>query len=471
MLDRVFNNIVYITIALSCMVLAIVQFLFLENYNLFLLSSFIGGFSAIYTYFYILQRKKNFLDVFGLLSFSIGFGYCLSSFRYLLVKDIFSFKDLNSVLGYDLYPSDYSSGMALILVSMSILILCSFLFKGIYLKETVDNYVKQVKGFFFIGCIFLFICLFTGKISFQWSYNENETTGLDPISGFAMMLLPLLMMSSIIFYKYNKKYLITLVVFFGLLALTGRRNILFSLIMIPIFLNYFSINIDLKFFLKKIHYILSILGIFLLLSFYFVALRVVSWSRVEYTLVDNLLAGFYTMIYDNQDVIDAITSSTDDRSFIFNYIALLIHNGNKAQLPLYGHEFIFSFLAAVPSLIFDKQNIPLAMEEYVHPLYGIPVYDAANSILVSGLDDFSFFGMVLYPAFLAGLFLFFVRMIFLKLKGSGRLFIASIIIYTLLQVEQSLTGYFVSLRSIFIFIFIFIFINSILALAKKVELN
>lgn len=469
MLDRVFNNIVYIIIVLSCMVVAIVQLLFLENYSLFLLSSFIGSFATIYTYFYILQRKKNVLDVFSLLSFSIGFGYCLSSFRYLLVKDVYSFEDLNLILRYDLYPSDYNSGMASILVAMAILMLCSFFFKGVHLKETVENYVKQVKGFFIISCIFVFICFLTGKINFQWSYNENEITGLDPISSIATMLIPLLLMSSIIFYKYNKKYLIPLIILFGLLALTGRRNIFFSLMMIPIFLNYFSINVDIRLFFKKIHYILLVCCLFIFLSFYFVALRVVSWSKIDYTLVDNLVAGFHTMIYDTQMVVDSITSSTDDRSFIFNYVALLIHNSNKAQLPLYGYEFIVSFLSAVPSFIFNKQNLPVAMEDYVHPLYGIPVYDAANSILVSGFDDFSFIGMVLYPSVIAILFLFFAKIIILNLKGSSRLFVVSIIIYSIFQIEQSLAGYFVSMRNILIFIVIFIFINSILRLVKRLS--
>lgn len=466
MLEKFFNYTVYSIIGCFCIITAIIQLLLIENFNFFLFSCFVGSFTTIYIYFYILQNKKNILDFFSLLSFSIGFGYCLSSYRYLLIKDISSFKELNTTLMYDLYPDAYSSGMAAILVSMGVLIFLSLVTKGIYISENIENYIKQVKSFFVISFIFLIFCIITGKLSFQWSYNSNEeVAGLDPISGIASMLLPLTMISSIIFYNHNKKYIIVMLLSIILLVLTGRRNLLFALMMVPVFMNYFSFNIDLKWFFKKIYYVAFSVGVFLFLSFYFVALRVVSWQRIDYSLFDNLLAGFHVMFYQTQDVIEAL-GSTDDRSFIFNYLALLIHNSNKEQLPLYGLEFYYSFLGAIPSIFINKQSIPLAMEEYTHPLYGIPVYDAANSLLVSGLDDYYFFGMILYPSIIAIIFYYVCRLIFLKVKGSARLFIASMLIYSIFQVEQSLTGYFVSLRNIFIFIFIFIFISSVFKVRK-----
>jgi hypothetical protein len=105
---------------------------------------------------------------------------------------------------------------------------------------------------------------------------------------------------------------------------------------------------------------------------------------------------------------------------------------------------------AVPSVFFPEKTdvLPANPEALTHPIYGIPIQDLANSVLVTGYNDFGFVGALVYPVGVAILYSQLTRAVkAVAPVAPVFVFIALILLFQLFFIEQSFTSVVVNVRN------------------------
>jgi len=130
---------------------------------------------------------------------------------------------------------------------------------------------------------------------------------------------------------------------------------------------------------------------------------------------------------------------------------------------------VLGVATAVPTTIWPgkwKIMAQGAEEAVCHARLGMPAYDAANTLVTSGMCDFAGVGMFGYPILCALMFslsLFAVR----RLDIVTRLVFGFGIVYGLLNAENVLTAFFVVLRNGAVLAFGMFLLRSLLVLGAR----
>lgn len=461
----IFNVKAYITVSILCFLLAIIQLIFPFNFYIFALCSAFGVIVTPYLYCFLVFKRFKIFDPSCLLAFSLSFGYLLSTFLYIWNGEIFNFNKLNSLSPYYASENYYSYSIALVLFLVGVLIFYSAVGFKVEVKDNSILINKSIILFTLVSTIFIVYSLFTGRIGYQGA-TLLTSGGVDLLGAISFLLLPVVFITSALLTLFDKKYLIVFVLLLIISAITGRRNLFFYLISIPLIFSVVGYKINYKWILSKLHYFLLLATSFVFLSLYFIALRLASWEGYEG--LDIFSEALSILVNRSADIFYYLDDTTDNRTFILSYLVLLLSSYNFNNLPLYGEELVYGILNNVPSFLSsDKKNIYSFSEELYHPKYGIPVYDAPNSIITLGLNDFYIFGVFLYPfvlLFSIKLFIIFVRRI-----KSNIIFLFTIVLFTngLLQVEQSVSSFVGLFRSVILFILFFGFFVFLEKFLKK----
>jgi len=106
---------------------------------------------------------------------------------------------------------------------------------------------------------------------------------------------------------------------------------------------------------------------------------------------------------------------------------------------------------AVPRLFNPGKDLTFGEEPLDDELFGLTYKDAANSILTNGATDFGLLGAIVYPLLLVWLFRFSVESLSRFLPAVPMAIIVLGTIFCLLQAENSLNAYFVTIRDAMIF--------------------
>jgi hypothetical protein len=147
-----------------------------------------------------------------------------------------------------------------------------------------------------------------------------------------------------------------------------------------------------------------------------------------------------------------LAENVGSRPFILSYLAGLMEI-SSSRMPAFGAELFYSLQMAIPSVLMPEKVavLPPEPEYVVHPRYGIPVFDGANSALVTGFDDFGFLGALVYPLGVAVLYGWFNKALRAVVRDSAiRLFVLFAILFQLLYIEQGFASTFLTFRNLII---------------------
>jgi len=197
--------------------------------------------------------------------------------------------------------------------------------------------------------------------------------------------------------------------------------------------------------IRKILMIGGLAAIVVVCSLTYMLLRIAGWSaahRQQVTVAKRIeVAG---KLVQKGGAVALAGSSTQinlqTRTFVLGFMANVL-DGSMQKTPARGADAIQQIKVAIPRILYPDK-VPFAEEEMVDELFGFGYGDQANSILTAGATDFSLIGVLVYPLLIVGIY----RIVFdLASKFFGivpMMFIALSMIYTIMQTEHSVTGYF-----------------------------
>lgn len=297
----------------------------------------------------------------------------------------------------------------------------------------------------------------TGGIGFQGLYS-SKSGRISSIGALALMLHPAIVAFAVYcFHKASGRQKL----YFGVIAALmlvllipqGRRIFLYSVVL-SLFA-YMLAGGRFRVFKIKTNLLLGTIVILTIFAFnYFFAMRMATYEFAKggFTLWDLVNMASTTLLdSDARAGMQALqTENMRERTFILGYLAELLDKTWTIS-PLYGQILEFSLQMAMPSILSSSKSsvIQIGYEEGIaNPHFWLPVLDVPNTILTSGISDFGIFGAFLYP--LLVLCLYKVAQVALGRINSPPVCLMGsfILVYSLLQVEEQLSFYFVTIRDL-----------------------
>lgn len=161
-------------------------------------------------------------------------------------------------------------------------------------------------------------------------------------------------------------------------------------------------------------------------------------------------------VYRNREKLfldEKMKENISSRTFILEYLADLTSRTEVID-PMYGTNLLRAMIVTTPSFIYPgKYRNPLfaTEEEIANPHFHMPVWDAANSILTASVIDLGQVGFFVLPGLFALIFSLALRTLKALLPPIAGVVLSFFVAKVMLSVETDITGYFSSLRTLFIF--------------------
>jgi len=125
--------------------------------------------------------------------------------------------------------------------------------------------------------------------------------------------------------------------------------------------------------------------------------------------------------------------------------------GSSRDTPALGRDFLALTSLAVPRVLNPDKDLYFSEEGLVDETFGLTYRDAANSILTGGATDFGLLGVIVYPLFVVWLMRFSIEILARFLKPLPVSIVALGAIFMLLQTEDTITTYWVTIRNEILF--------------------
>lgn len=158
------------------------------------------------------------------------------------------------------------------------------------------------------------------------------------------------------------------------------------------------------------------------------------------------------VVNDTATIAAKSDENLSERTFIIGYLSELTWK-TSIQAPLYGEVLKLNVGMAIPRAIWPAKfrSLKYSTDEVLaNPELGLPITDAANSLLTAGMTDFGLLGMICYPIGMIALLMAGVR-----LGRHADPLVCSLLILmafiTIANVESTLTTYLIALRLMFLF--------------------
>jgi len=179
----------------------------------------------------------------------------------------------------------------------------------------------------------------------------------------------------------------------------------------------------------------------------FFAFRIAGWeSPGSKDAVFLLESGFDILFNPSKYDFDYLLSeNTIERPFVIKYLAQVMEQVSLGR-QMSGEALYATILYSIPSVLIGVKKFATD-EELIHPRIGLVINDDANTILTTGVADFGWPGLLLYPVLIVLVFKF---LMFLVKKSNIRwvdCFTQFGILFVLLNVENSMTQYWSFVRS------------------------
>jgi len=188
----------------------------------------------------------------------------------------------------------------------------------------------------------------------------------------------------------------------------------------------------------------------------FFALRVATYTlgkqgTAQISILQLLPRAYRIYTQDRGGDLEAgIRKNVKSRTFVLEYLAQ-ISQGEAEREPLIGEDLHRAYLVAVPSLLFPgkHRDADINTEEgLINPRFGLPVWDASNSVYTAAVADFGVAGMFLYPILFCISFSLVLRPVHRWAPPVVGLLLSLAVCQELLTAETDIAGYFVALRGL-----------------------
>lgn len=237
----------------------------------------------------------------------------------------------------------------------------------------------------------------------------------------------------------------------------GRRALLYSFVA---FFGAFLWSRETKVISVRFLVLLVVVGVAMYyLSNFFVAIRLqAGLSHVDVqqkTLLQNFGGASALMDEGKREVLMAHFKNLQTRFFILGYLGDLI-GGTRADSPLLGLAAVSAVVKVLPRLIFPwkvqfNQEIG-SDEDLVNPQFGLQIFDAPGSVLVSAYADFLWLGVLIYPFIILGMGIVMSRLVRFARDRLMKVYIMAFGLIMFLAAEESLSAYLVGIRSLMILV-------------------
>ena len=396
----------------------------------------------------------EFATPWSVLAVSYGLAYGLGSLNTFLS---------GYSTGLDFLSVTYAPRDSVVEATSLLLMLCGTLFflgeqdsKKLVPSVELDDVSKQMVFWTLILTLLTAIlAVLTGQLGFQSDMSgEDGSLRVSVLSNLVVSAMPPVAATALYCVKSLKPstrwFAYLLVVGILLILVTqGRRILMYTMVIGMI--GYFA-GQGFRSLLRPKGLMVLIVGAFIVAigAKFFFAMRQATYELPKGSSLSELIAvGASKMTGGDQgDLDEKLKENRSTRTFIIGYAAEILF-ALETHEPLGGDLMVLGVATAVPTTIWPGKWRIMAQgaeEAVCHPRLGMPPYDAANTLVTSGMCDFGGAGMFGYPVLFALMFslsLFLVR----RLDIVSRLVFGFGIVYSLLNAENVLTAFFVVIRN------------------------
>lgn len=338
-----------------------------------------------------------------LLGATYGLAYGLGT----LNTEIRSIENFNDIVKMTFTNREYiSQAISLVLFTSSLLIFIGAIIRAPLM--TRESFLSQTPREVLLtsGMVALAAAAMvaTGKIRFNYDIG-NEEGGISAVGQIVLIsLCPAVGLIAANLQRFDRRERLAAIFFAGILLLIqlmmARR--LFAFTLVTAILCHFSTNQNKSIFSFKNIAIAIVIGLTLsAASKAFVSMRLASQTMPKGSSISQTVPEAFRIIKnpERSGINSVVSENEETRTFVIGYLALLLERVESSP-PLYGELAQFTAAIITPSAIWPGKYrySSLGFEEAIsHPHFGLPIWDAANSLFTSGLSDFGPAGAVLYP--------------------------------------------------------------------------
>lgn len=325
--------------------------------------------------------------------------------------------------------------------------------------------LQSNRAIWFVGIIAAIAVIFiaTGKLGFMADLTSKE--GYVGISSTTAIILDLMTPAGALALYLGRKAedrnmkvifitiaAILLLIQFGL----GRRIFVFSLL-VYVMAAILAKRPEKIFSVRNVVILLAIVMLVQAVTSTFFILRVARYSfkasHKPPSIVEMIPEAI--KIYKDRErlyIAEQINENLSSRTFVLEYLATLSERASVIG-PTYGQNLLRAVVVATPIIFYwGKYKNPLfgSEEDLLNRHFGMPVWDASNTVLTASIGDFGEIGFFVIPVILCFLFSIFLRIAYALATPTSGILVSFFICKALLSVEEDVVAYFTSARSVFI---------------------
>jgi hypothetical protein len=426
----------------------------LPNDTMLVISSFVGASVGFYSLWEIVIRRRpiRFAHFFCVAN-TVGYGFgVLNSWLTISRGDMglaeFFNRDTEAV----------SHAMAAVLISSGILYALGEIYEtpifGPDFKLRLDN---RAPAFVFFGTALIIVGYATGTLGYMGVITGNSGGHVSVFAGLLGWLFPTLFaFTCLTFLEWRKGMVkslvgLMLVIQFVLIVPTGRRSIVYYVLMALIATRFSSFRPTWSF-LRKIVYAGILAALIAVGAVIFYYLRVAAWGKQKISLIDRI--SLAVDLYEGGNTSKAnqgLQKNLQKRTFILGYLSDLLDASMRMPTAM-GRNGIHEFQLVVPSALWENKGAAIYTEESIADTqFNFAYKDEANSLYTAGAIDFGIWGMILYPIFICALFRLIAELIRLNLPEMVSTIVVLAFLYNALITEAGLWIHFLAVRDSILF--------------------
>ena len=398
-------------------------------------------------------KRPSDICFFDFFATSILLAYALSTLTTQFM--IYSLKSMGVAHYFQLGQASLSTALAGVsFVSAALVGLSRWVPIPIHLPNFNKNDLREGSWVIFAVVVASIYCVLTGLMAFQGlMFSDAAHTSISPFASmvsFAIApagIVALIMASG----KYemsrlNRWFLYGLAATLWIITFTQGRRLLVYLALL--YLVFYAFDDFGRFLWRRKLLFSLVVGSFAYLGVkLFFAFRVAGWeSPGTKDAIELVRSAINILSNPSKYDYDYLLSETSlERPFVIKYLSQII---DKVSFDnwMSGDAVFATLLFSIPSVFIGVKTFALD-EELIHPRLGLPIDDDANTILTTGIADFGWLGMVLYPIIM----LLILRFLMVVVKKSGikwlDYFVQFGILFLLINIECSMASYWSFVRS------------------------
>jgi hypothetical protein len=324
--------------------------------------------------------------------------------------------------------------------------------------------LNRVLGFALLaGSAYTFLLL-TGRIGFMANISVDGGAAISPLAALVMAVgTPcgaLALCAALAEKRRTRIFLLTGISLFLLLSQfgLGRRIFLFSAILYAMVL---FMRVPAKMLrLRSFAYFIVAMLLVQIATDAFYSMRMAYWkldtTGANVSVLQLIPEAVQIYTHEHERLQENASKNIQTRTFVIEYLADIAEHESERG-PLYGLDLHRAAIVATPSALFKSkfQNKLFTPEEdLINPYFGLPIWDAANSILTAGMADFGSTGLFIYPFALCLMYSLLCRIAAKVVSPITLLLLGLSICQILLSVEADIANYISTLRNLLIFMFV-----------------